>query len=53
VSVLHRYGGIDHPAAFVRHYWLPTVLGAGLIAGLVVWSIRRRRGINAPAKRRA
>lgn len=53
VSVLHRYGGIDHPAALVRHYWLPTVLGAGLIAGLMVWYVRRRRGINAPVKRQA
>ena len=51
MTVLHRYGGFAHPAVLVRHYWLPTVLVAGLIAGLVVWCIRRRRGINAPAKR--
>jgi membrane-associated protein len=51
VSVLHRYGGFAHPAALVRHYWLPTVLVAGLIAGLVAWCLRRRRGVNAPVKR--
>ena len=51
VSVLHRYGGFAHPAALVRHYWLPTVLVAGVAAGLVLWCIRRRRGINAPVKR--
>jgi hypothetical protein len=49
--VLHRYGGFAHPAALVRHYWLPTVLVAGLIAGLMVWCLRRRRGVNAPVKR--
>jgi membrane-associated protein len=44
-SVFERYG----PA--IRHYWFPVVLGAGLIAGLAIWWIRRRRGVNLPVKR--
>ena len=44
-SVFERYG----PA--IRHYWCPVVLIAGLIAGLAIWCIRRRRGVNLPVKR--
>jgi len=44
-SVFERHG----PA--IRHDWCPVVLIAGLIAGLAIWCIRRRRGINLPVKR--
>jgi len=45
VSVFERYGPV------IRHYWLPTVVAAGLIAGLALWCIRRRHGTNIPVKR--
>jgi membrane-associated protein len=51
VTVLHRYGGIAHPAALARHYWMPLVIGGALVAGIAVWWLRHRRGINVRAKR--
>jgi membrane-associated protein len=51
VSVLHRYGGFAHPAAVAKHYWMPIVLVGALIAGIAVWWLRHRRGINVRAKR--
>lgn len=51
VTVLHRYGGFAHPAALARHYWMPLVIVGGLVAGLAVWWLRHRRGINVRAKR--
>lgn len=51
VTILHRYGGFAHPAALARHYWMPLVIVGGLVAGLAVWWLRHRRGINVRAKR--
>jgi membrane-associated protein len=50
VSALHRYGVVPH-AGIARHYWILAVIGGTLIAGLVTWIIRRRRG-GQPAPER-
>lgn len=50
VSVLHQYGGLGHYAAIAKHYWMPAVLAAAAIAGLVTWWVRHRRGINVRVK---
>lgn len=51
VSVLHKYGGLTHPTAFAKHYWMPLALVGALCAGGIVWWLRRRRGINVRVKR--
>jgi membrane-associated protein len=45
VSLFQHYGPM------IRHFWLPTVIGAGLLAGAVTWCVRRHRGINVAVKR--
>ena len=50
-TVLEQLGGWPGVRAEVKHYWIPLVLACGLIAGAVVWFVRRRRGINIPVKR--
>src|SRR5258706_55073 len=44
VSALHRYAGIPHHSGIGKHYWMLAVIGGALIAALVTWAIRRRRG---------
>ena len=51
-TVLEQIGGWPGLRAEVKHYWMPLVLAGGLIAGAIVWFIRRRRGINVPVKRK-
>ena len=48
VSALHRYAGFAH-SAHAKHYWILAVVGGALIAALVTWAIRRRRG-SEPVK---
>lgn len=52
VTVLHRYGGIAHPLAIAKHYWMPIIVLGAALAGLATWWWRRRRGINVPVKRK-
>ncbi len=52
-TVLEQLGGWPGVRAEIKHYWIPLVLLGGLIAGAVMWVIRRRRGINVPVKRGA
>jgi membrane-associated protein len=51
-TVLERIGGWAGLGASAKHYWMPLVLAGGLLAGLVVWFIRRRRGVNVPVRKR-
>jgi membrane-associated protein len=44
VSALHDYAGISRHTGFGKHYWILTVIGVALIAVLLTWAIRRRRG---------
>lgn len=51
VSALDRAGGLQGLSGGAKHYWVPLVLAGGLVAGLIVWLVRRRRGINVPARK--
>jgi membrane protein DedA with SNARE-associated domain len=44
VSALERYGVFAHTGGSAKHFWMPIVLGAGLVLALAVWTIRRRHG---------
>jgi membrane-associated protein len=44
VSALDRAGGFAGLEGTAKHYWMPLVLGGGLIVTLAIWLIRRRRG---------
>jgi membrane protein DedA with SNARE-associated domain len=46
VSALDRAGGIAGLEGTAKHYWMPLVLGVAALAGLAIWWIRRKRGIN-------
>jgi membrane-associated protein len=51
VSVLHEYAGLPHHEHVGKHIWIFTVAGVAIIAGLAIWTIRRRNGSGkAPAK---
>jgi membrane-associated protein len=52
-EVLERLGGWPGVRGEIKHYWMPLVLICGVIAGVAVWIVRRRRGINVPVKRGA
>jgi membrane protein DedA with SNARE-associated domain len=44
VSWLERSGLFNRHGGGAKHYWIPIVIGAALIIGLAVWTIRRRHG---------
>jgi membrane-associated protein len=44
ISMLHQYAGISHQTGIGKYYWMLSVIGAALIVGLAVWTIRRRHG---------
>jgi membrane protein DedA with SNARE-associated domain len=48
VSALHRYAAAPH-SGHATHYWILAVIAGALIAALVTWAIRRRRG-SEPVK---
>ena len=50
-AVLEQLGGWPGVRADVKHYWMPLVLACGLVAGVIVWIVRRRHGVNVPVKR--
>jgi membrane protein DedA with SNARE-associated domain len=47
VSALEQYGGFAGVGGSAKHYWMPLVIGGGLIIALAVWTIRRRNGGGA------
>lgn len=51
-AVLEQLGGWPGVRADLKHYWIPLVLAGSAIAGLIVWFVRRRRGINVPVKKK-
>jgi membrane-associated protein len=48
VSALHRYAGAPH-GGHAKHYWILAVVAGALIAALMTWAMRRRRG-SEPVK---
>jgi membrane-associated protein len=54
VSVLHEYAGLPHHEHIGKHIWMFSVVGIAIVAGLAIWTIRRRHGSGvAAAKPRA
>ena len=54
VSALHEYAGLPHHGHLGKHIWILSVVGVAIIAGLAIWTIRRRHGSGvAAAKPRA
>lgn len=52
-TLLARYGGLEGVEGELKHYWMPLVLAGAVLAGLAVWFVRRRKGVNVPVKRRS
>jgi membrane-associated protein len=52
ISALDRAGGLAGLEGTAKHYWMPLVLGVALLAGLAMWWIRRKRGINVAVSAR-
>lgn len=50
VSALHAYGGIPHHTGIGKHYWILTVVGGAVIAGLATWWWYRRRAPDVTAQ---
>ena len=50
-TLLARYGGLKGFEGELKHYWMPLVVAGALLAGLALWFLRRRKGINVPVKR--
>jgi membrane-associated protein len=48
VSALHEFG-LGHHTGIAKHYWMPAVLIAAVLAGLGTWWWRRRRKSMAAA----
>jgi membrane-associated protein len=44
VSALHEYAGLPHHEHVGKHIWIFTVAGVAIIAGLAIWTLRRRHG---------
>jgi membrane-associated protein len=49
VSALHRYAGFSPHSGHAKHYWILAVAAGAMIAALVTWALRRRRG-SEPVK---
>ncbi|MFL5236676.1 MAG: DedA family protein, partial [Rhizomicrobium sp.] len=54
VSALHQYAGVPHHGHIGKSIWIASVVGVAIVAGLAIWTIRRRHGSGvAAAKPRA
>jgi membrane protein DedA with SNARE-associated domain len=48
ISALHEYGGVPRHTGIGKHYWMLLVICGAVIAALVTWIVRRRRGGLVP-----
>nr|WP_249809703.1 DedA family protein [Bradyrhizobium sp. 139] len=44
VSALHEYAGLPHHGHVGKHLWILAVVAVAIVAGVAVWTIRRRHG---------
>ena len=49
VSMLHQYAGLPHHEHVGKHLWMAAVAFGAVIAGAVIWTLRRRHGRRVAA----